>query len=204
MFIVLAATCTLLRRKHPSATSGDYIIAPKGSHSTFQVFCDMTAKNGIGVTVIGHNSESETIVKGYEYPGSYKRQVRYNLTMKQILAVINESKSCEQFISYKCFQSTIWNEHGDHIAWWISQQGSTMNYWGGADIDSGKCACGTRGSCGGNKGKCDCDNNDKTWREDSGYLADKSTLPVTELRFGDTGNDGEEGKHTLGKLQCWG
>ena len=164
----------------------------------------MTGKNGVGVTVIGHNSESETVVKGYETPGSYKRQVRYNLTMNEILAVINESKSCEQFISYKCFQSTIWNANGDQLAWWVSRQGSKMNYWGGADIDSGKCACGTRQSCGSNKGKCDCDNNDKIWREDSGCLADKRTLPVTELRFGDTGNDAEEGKHTLGKLQCWG
>ena len=44
---------------------------PKRSHSPFQVYCDMTSKNGVGVTVIGHDSESDTLVKGYEDPGSY-------------------------------------------------------------------------------------------------------------------------------------
>jgi hypothetical protein len=51
---------------------------------------------------------------------------------------------------------------------------------------------------------CNCDKNDHTWRQDSGYLTDKSTLPVTELRFGDTGGTREQGYHTLGKLRCWG
>ena len=38
------------------------------------------------------------------------------------------------------------------------------------------------------------------------YIADKNRLPVTELRFGDTGDgtNREYGYHTLGKLQCWG
>ena len=47
-----------------------------------------------------------------------------------------------------------------------------------------KMCCGMTNSCGG---KCNCDKNDEAWREDSGFLTDKNTLPVTELRFGDTG-----------------
>ena len=35
-------------------------------------------------------------------------------------------------------------------------------------------------------------------------LVQKEFLPVTELRFGDTGSENEEGYHTLGKLLCWG
>ena len=58
-------------------------------------------------------------------------------------------------------------------------------------------------SCAGGK-KCNCDLNDHTWRKDSGYLTDKNTLPVTELRHRDTGDSGEKGYHTLGKLRCWG
>jgi hypothetical protein len=77
-----------------------------------------------------------------------------------------------------------------------------MNYWGGTAVNSGKCACGMTNSCAGG-GKCNCDKNDYTWREDSGYLTDKNTLPVTELRFGDTGSAIEKGYHTLGKLRCW-
>ena len=50
--------------------------------------------------------------------------------------------------------------------------------------------------------KCNCDQNDETWREDSGYLTDKNTLPVTELRFGDTSTPSyESGYHPLGKLR---
>ena len=78
-----------------------------------------------------------------------------------------------------------------------------MNYWGGAAVGSGKCACGMTNSCAGG-GNCNCDKNDNVWREDSGYLTDKNTLPVTELRFGDTGESYELGYHTLGKLRSWG
>ena len=41
------------------------------------------------------------------------------------------------------------------------------------------------------------------WGEDSGFLVDKDYLPVSELRFGDTGHQYEEGYYTLGKLVCW-
>ena len=203
-FTAQPATCTSLRRKIPSATSGNHIISPNRSHSPFQVYCDMTSKNGFGVTVIGHNSESETLVKGYESAGSYKHIIQYNLTMKQIEAVIDRSKSCEQFIKYRCLNSFIWRNSNNQFAWWVSRQGSKMNYWGGADVDSGKCACGINNTCTDAMKKCNCDKNDNTWREDSGLLTDKSTLPVTELRFGDTGDAEEKGKHTLGRLRCWG
>ena len=65
------------------------------------------------------------------------------------------------------------------------------------------CACGITNSCATRSYRCNCDSNDFTWREDSGLLTDKKTLPVSQLRFGDTG-DGEEGYHTLGKFKCYG
>ncbi|XP_028402997.1 neurexin-4-like [Dendronephthya gigantea] len=163
----------------------------------------MTLKNGVGLTEIGHDSESKTVVDGYEEAGSYKRKIKYNISMEQIVAIINQSKNCEQFIKYECLHSRLLI---DSYGWWVSRQGSKMNYWGGAAVDSGKCVCGMTNSCAGEK-KCNCDENDPTWREDSGYLTDKSTLPVTELRFGDTGiyyGKNERGYHTLGKLRCWG
>ena len=198
------ATCSALVKKHPSTKSGNYYINPKGlsSSSLVQVYCDMTSKNGVGVTVIGHDSESKAFVKGYEPPGSYKRKIKYDISMEQIVSIMKQSKNCEQFIRYQCFRSMLFQSPG--FGWWVSRQGSRMNYWGGAVVNSGKCACGMTNSCAGGS-KCNCDNNDGTWREDSGYLADKSTLPVIELRFGDTGTTkvGEKGYHTLGKLRCW-
>ena len=122
--------------------------------------------------------------------------------MEQIVAIMKQSKNCQQFIKYECYDSTFWSL-GTYYGWWVSRQGSQMNYWGGAAVNSGKCACGMTNSCAGGK-KCNCDANDPTWREDSGYLTDKNTLPVTELRFGDTGSSFEKGYYTLGKLRCWG
>ncbi|XP_028393297.1 neurexin-4-like [Dendronephthya gigantea] len=160
----------------------------------------MTSKSGVGVTEIGHDSESRTLVSGCFPPGCYKRKIKYEISMEQIVAIMNQSKNCEQFIKYDCCDSRLLP--GSGFGWWVSRQGSKMNYWGGAAVDSGKCACGMTNSCAGGW-KCNCDKNDYTWREDSGYLTDKNTLPVTELRFGDTAASHEKGYHTLGKLRCW-
>ena len=89
----------------------------------------------------------------------------------------------------------------------MSRNSSKMLYWGGASPGSRKCACRMTNSCTDPSEACNCDKNDGVWREDSGLLTDKSTLPVKELRFGDTevleGVD-EKGYHTLGKLRCYG
>ena len=61
-----------------------------------------------------------------------------------------------------------------------------MTYWGGASINS-KCACGMTNSCADYRYGCNCDKNDRVWREDSGLLTDKTKLLVKQLRFGDTG-----------------
>jgi len=55
-------------------------------------------------------------------------------------------------------------------------------------------------SCAEPNKACNCSRNDYVWPEDSGILTDKSTLPVKELRFGDTGEYSgvvEKGFHSL-------
>ena len=127
--------------------------------------------------------------------------IKYKISMEQIVAIMNESKSCEQFIKFEYYDVRLFEKSSE---WWVSRQGLRMNYWGGAAVDSRKCACGMTNSCAGGF-KCNCDKNDFTWREDSGYLTDKKTLPVNKLRFGDTGSHiYEKGHHTFGKLRCWG
>ena len=196
------STCSALLKIQPSTKSGNHYLYPQGIvvSPSAQVYCDMTLKNGVGVTVIGHDSESRTFVNGYEPPGSYKRKINYDISMEQVVAIMKQSKNCEQFIKYECHSSAFsrWSRYN----WWVSRQGSKMNYWGGAAVDSGHCACGMTNSCADGE-KCNCDYKDNTWREDSGFLTDKDTLPVSELRFGDTGSYYEKGYHTLGKLRCW-
>ena len=89
-------------------------------------------------------------------------------------------------------------------AWWVSRDSTKMTYWGGASPGSGKCACGMTNSCADPSHPCNCDKNDNVWREDSGLLTDKASLPVKQLKFGDTTGSAEEGYHTLGKLKCYG
>ncbi|KAL9966383.1 hypothetical protein ACROYT_G024445 [Oculina patagonica] len=186
-------------------TSGNYSIDPDGAGglAPFKVYCDMTKSNQGGVTVISHDSERRTHVQGYEAHGSYSRDIHYNgASLAQLAKLISVSLHCEQFIKYECYSSMILRQG---YAWWVSRNSTKMSYWGGAAPGSGKCACGMTNSCADPRYGCNCDKNDKVWREDSGLLTDRSSLPVKQLRFGDTETKYREaGYHTLGKLKCSG
>ena len=196
-------SCSDLKRLHPTAQQGNYIIDPDGvgGLEPFIAYCNMTDKNGVGVTVISHDSENRTWVNGYEDMGSYLLDIHYTeASLSQLASLTTVSLHCEQFIKYECKNSVLLhNMHG----WWVSRDCTYMTYWGGAS-ESGRCACGMNNSCADSGDGCNCDKNDGVWREDSGLLTDKSHLPVRQLRFGDTGRSGEQGYHTLGKLKCYG
>ncbi|XP_074623859.1 contactin-associated protein 1-like [Acropora palmata] len=203
-------TCTQIKSRNPKATSGSYIIDPDGpgGHGPFMVFCDMNDKMAVGVTVVGHSSENRTSVRGFEDRGSYTRDVSYLGgdfdAVAKLSGLVDASKNCEQFIKYECYDSVLFRS--DPYGWWVSRNFEKMTYWGGATpADSLKCACGVTlpNSCAGNNG-CNCDINDNKWRKDEGLLKEKSDLPVLQLRFGDTGDNGEGGYYTLGKLRCYG
>ena len=201
---VSAASCSVIR-KHVSSVSGNYVIDPDGEGGVvpLTVYCDMTVKNGIGVTVISHDSESRTSVKGYESIGAYSRNVRYKgASVSQLASLTRGSSHCEQFIKYHCYASVLLYNN-DPRGWWVSRDSTKMRYWGGAS-DNGKCACGMNNSCANPSYGCNCDKNDYVWREDSGLLTDMTKLPVIQLRFGDTGDGTEQGYHILGKLKCFG
>ena len=85
----------------------------------------MADKNGVGVTVIGHDSEDRTHVTGYEAIGSYSRDVHYLCSVLQVAFLTNVSTHCEQFIKYECRGSVIFR--GD-TAWWMSRTMTKMTY----------------------------------------------------------------------------
>ena len=164
----------------------------------------MNDKNGVGVTVISHDSESRTRVDGCHPKGCYSRDIHYTgASLSQLASLTRVSSHCEQFIKYECHHSVMFTRYGAY-AWWVSRDSSKMTYWGGASPGSGKCACGMTNSCADPRYGCNCDKNDYVWREDSGLLTDKKSLPVKQLRFGDTQVNTEQGYHTLGKLKCYG
>ena len=203
---VKAASCSVIK-KYVSNVSGNYVIDPdgEGGLAPFTVFCDMTDKSGVGVTVISHHSESRTHVRGCEDQGCYSRDIHYTgASLSQLASLTRVSSQCEQFIKYECYNSVLRPYRARPFGWWVSRDSAKMKYWGGASPGSGKCACGMTNSCADSSDHCNCDKNDNVWREDSGLLTDKTKLPVKQLRFGDIGESGEQGYHTLGKLKCFG
>ena len=206
---VQGASCSSIKSGHSGSSSGNYIIDPdgKGGAAPFSVYCDMTDKGGVGVTVISHDSERRTYVAnipGCEYynPGCYRKDVTYSrVNIAQLAALTRFSQNCEQFIKFECHNDVAFVQ--ESVAWWVSRDGRKMNYWGGAGGSANMCACGVKNSCSSGK-KCNCYGGGSGWREDSGLLTDKSSLPVSQIRLTDLNDQGEEGYHTLGKLKCYG
>ena len=202
-------TCSDIKRFYPRTPSDSYVIDPdgEGGEKPFKVFCDMTNKGGIGVTVVSHDSESRMLVDGFDVRGSYSRNVTYNeASLIQLASLTASSAHCEQFIKYECYHSMLLY-NGGMFGWWVSRDDEKMKYWGGVDSAPFKCACGLDNTCAATSHGFNCDKNDGNWREDSGLLTNKSKLPVIQMRFGDTGvlsGGDEKGYHTLGKLECYG
>ena len=203
-------SCGSIKSAHSGSSSGNYIIDPdgKGGVTPFSVYCDMSDKGGVGVTVISHDSESRTHVSnipfcGHSNPGCYSKSVSYSgISATQLEALTRVSQNCEQFIKFECNNGVAFVP--ESVAWWVSRDGRKMNYWGGAGGSANMCACGVTNSCSSSGKKCNCHNGGSGWREDSGLLTDKSALPVTQIRLADFDDSGEEGYHTLGKLKCYG
>ena len=200
-------SCSEIKRHNGGTSSGTYMIQPdgRGGVTPFNVYCDMSDKDGVGVTVISHDSERRTHVSnipGCNIPGCYSKDVRYTgVSTAQLAALTRVSQNCEQFIKFECNGDVAFIREGH--AWWVSRDGTKRNYWGGATGSDKMCACGVTNSCS-NGYKCNCYNSGGGWREDSGLLTDKSALPVTQIRLGDLDDSHEEGYHTLGKLKCYG
>ena len=97
---VVTVSCSVIR-KYVSSVSGNYAIDPdgEGGLAPFTVFCDMTDKSGVGVTVIGHDSERRTHVNGYSSRGSYSRDIHYTgaslsqLVSPEFLHTVNSSSN---------------------------------------------------------------------------------------------------------------
>ncbi|XP_067679122.1 A disintegrin and metalloproteinase with thrombospondin motifs adt-1-like isoform X3 [Haliotis asinina] len=171
-----------------------------------RVYCDMTSENGVGVTVIGHDSEEEEEVVGYEGAGEYVLSLNYNVSLDHAIAIIDSSENCRQFVQWKCKAALIHNPNANGIitTGWRNRTGGIADYFGDATPGSDMCTCGMTQSCADPTLKCNCDINDDVWREDSGYLSYKPDLPVTEFLAGDTGGLNEGGYKTIGPLFCWG
>ena len=116
---VAASSCSVIR-KYVSGSSGSFVIDPDGNGglAPFTVYCDMSDKNGVGVTVISHDSESRTLVDGYDGDGEYSRNIHYSgASFSQLAKLTDVSSTCEQFIKYECYHSVLLQ---NPAGWWVS------------------------------------------------------------------------------------
>ena len=148
---MLIPSCSHLKKLDPTAVNGNYVIDPDGEGGLpplSNVTCDMTDKNGVGATVVSHDSETRTLVNGFEDPGSYSRDIQYKeANLSQLASLAKVSLHCEQFVKYECKSSfTLWKNH----AWWVSRDSMNITYCGGVEPGSGNCACGMNNSCADN------------------------------------------------------
>lgn len=109
-------SCSAIRQQ--TSVSGTYVIDPDGTEglelAPFTVYCDMSDKNGVGVTVISHDTERRKRVKG---TNNYVRDIHYTgASLSQLASLTKVSSNCEQFIQYECHNSFMTG-----LGWWVSR-----------------------------------------------------------------------------------
>lgn len=175
-------------------------------YGTVQVECDFDTEPGKAVTVIHHDQENVTQVKGYEGAGEYQVTLNYVTGWGEAIAIIDNSLECAQFMRWDCLAAIIHNPFNPIMltTFWMNRTEQMTNYFGGATPGSGNCACGMTHSCFNTSLPCNCDQNDEVWRFDEGFVTNKNELPIHSFYAGDTGGTTEGGVQTLGPVLCSG
>ncbi|XP_067234833.1 contactin-associated protein-like 2a [Chanodichthys erythropterus] len=191
--------------KHLGRSSDAYWIDPDGSGplGPFKVICNMT-EDKVWTTVV-NNLPAQTAVTGSSRERRTVLQLNYSASMEQVTAITNSAEHCEQHVAYACRMSRLLNTpDGTPYTWWVGRGNEKHFYWGGSAPGIQKCACGIERNCTDSKYYCNCDADQKQWRDDSGILVYKDHLPVSQVAVGDTNRPGSEAKLTVGPLRCHG
>ncbi|CAC5371321.1 unnamed protein product [Mytilus coruscus] len=177
------------------------------------IYCDMEMENGVGVTVIDHDGERDVSVHGYEAQGSYSFIVTYNIPFEYVVAIINSSQFCRQFVRWKCKGAQMYNPGNQKWnTYWTNRSTAYLAineykppsvFFHGSE-ERRICDCGISQTCHRSDVLCNCDINDGIWRSDEGYVTNKDALPIVAFFAGDTGSAQEEGKHFIGPIECYG
>ncbi|XP_037132372.1 contactin-associated protein-like 2b isoform X1 [Syngnathus acus] len=191
--------------KHQGRGTGSYWIDPDGSGAIepFRVMCDMTEEKVW--TVVKNNLTPQTSVMTANPEEKAVLQITYNVTDQQLFSVTSSAEKCEQHLAYACRMSRLLNTPGSEpFTWWLGRANERHFYWGGSGPGIQKCACGIEHNCTNPKHFCNCDADQRSWKEDAGLLVYKDHLPVRQVVVGDTGRAGSEAKLTVGPLRCQG
>lgn len=188
---------------------GIYVVRP-GTSPPFKVKCKMDNFGG-PITIIDTNQNNETFVlTGKDFDDNfYYHQISYQVSKRQINDLISVSKSCQQYVRYNCYQSTLLNskdrqKQSSSIGLrWYTRFGSLRNYWGGNVNNSNSCKCSFKKECSERNLSCNCDIMDAKMRYDDGYITEIGDLPISKVRVSRKGTT-HRSSFQIGPLECNG
>ncbi|XP_062373361.1 contactin-associated protein-like 2b [Sardina pilchardus] len=191
--------------KHLGRTSDTYWIDPDGSGplEPFKVNCVMTEDKVW--TTVANDLPAQSPVSA-ELESATVLDLNYSMSTEQINAITSSAEHCEQYLAYACRMSRLLNTpaEGPPFTWWLGRGNEKHTYWGGSGPGVQKCACGIERNCTEPSHYCNCDADQRQWREDSGILMYKDHLPVSQVVVGDVRRSGSEARLTVGPLRCQG
>lgn len=76
--------------------------------SNFLYYPLLTADGRI-ITAVEHSSSQNTVVDGYQEPGSFRQDIIYDANRQQLEALLNRSDTCMQHLEYMCRHSRLLN-----------------------------------------------------------------------------------------------
>ncbi|KAL6468160.1 hypothetical protein MHYP_G00238370 [Metynnis hypsauchen] len=192
--------------KHLGRTSDSYWIDPDGSGplEPFKVSCNMM-EDKVWTTLVNDLPPQSAVSSGSDLAQGTVLRLNYSVTTDQVNAITSSAEHCEQYVAYACRMSRLLNSpDGSPYTWWVGRGNDKHFYWGGSGPGIQKCACGIERNCTDPNYYCNCDADQRQWREDAGVLMYKDHLPITQVVVGDTQRSGSEAKLTVGPLRCQG
>ncbi|CAG0895859.1 unnamed protein product [Darwinula stevensoni] len=185
--------------------SGTYLVDPDGAlvgDPPIKVFCDM--ETDPVSTIVEHDSmKNDTEIDHCASPGCYARKVTYDASMKQMVALMDQSLWCHQRIKYDCISAAL-STGAIHYAWWVDRHSDAQFYWHGSNAGEHVCKCGLTKDCVDQNLQCNCDAEAPLSKSDSGEITNIMALPIVEVRFGVLQFEGQDANYTLGGLVCRG
>jgi len=108
-------------------TNGTYFIEPEGQASIgMTVECYFWPESAR--TVVHHDSEAKLYVRSdIDGAATYWRTITYEYSLESIVALINSSETCRQYISWQCSGTGFRFNSTKPVSYWISRQGLILS-----------------------------------------------------------------------------